>query len=175
MDEEDIVVSSRDADFRDEFEDLEKGIAKEKDCLGFYRETLPKISDPKVRELYEWLVAYEEAHIAELEATSSDVSHDGAWRGGLDERLQRAVESIGQIPQPPEQGGDPDRNALLSVRQAIYLLKELASVYFTALRRARNDDARVLWRHLSEKVGAQKDVLEAWFSSLLSNATAKAS
>lgn len=175
MDEEDIVVSSSEADFRDEFQDLEKGIAKEKDCLDFYREMLSKVSDPNVRELYEWLVAYEEAHIAELEAASSDVSRDGAWQEGLDERLQRVVESIGEIPKPVREAGDPDRNALLSVRQAIYLLKELASVYFTALRRARNKDARALWRHLAKKVEAQKNVLEAWFSSLLSNATAKAS
>jgi rubrerythrin len=173
---EDLEMSSSNTDFSDEFQDLQKGIEMERECLAFYRATLSTVSNPGVRDLCEWLIAYEDTHIAELEAISEDVSKEGAWTTGLDERLKLAVKGVGDIPRPDEtQIVEPNRDILMSIRWAINLLKQLASIYFTALRRARNDHVRVMWRYLSEKVKAQKEVLEDWFNYLLTSAIGKKS
>jgi rubrerythrin len=165
-------MSSSNTDFSDEFQDLQKGIDMERECLAFYRATLSKVSNPGVRALCEWLIAYEDAHIAELEAISEEVSEEGAWTTGL----KLAVKGVGDIPRPDKvQIVEPNRDILMSIRWAINLLKQLASIYFTALRRARNDHVRVMWRYLSEIVKAQKEVLEDWFNYLLTSTVGKKS
>lgn len=155
-------------DFRDELDDLELGIQKEKEGLDFFRESLDQMAGSSVHALYQWFIDFGKVHISELDAIYAEVTKEQAWLSGLDERINAADSSVGEFPILEDQPQmKSDRSDLLSLRQAILLEKQIASVYFTAVRRSRNDHVCAMWRYLARKTESHKNVLETTFDQLL--------
>lgn len=162
------------ADFQDEVRDLEQGIQKERDSLDYFREMLDQMAGSSAQALYQWFVDYGQVHVSELEAIHAEVTKEQVWVDGLEERINAADSSAGEYPTLEEQPQVKlDRSDLLSLRQAILHEKQTASVYFTAVRRARNDHARALWRYLARNTESHKNVLETTFDRLLKLALKK--
>ncbi|MCJ7565923.1 MAG: hypothetical protein MUO58_00075 [Anaerolineales bacterium] len=162
------------ADFQDEVRDLEHGIQKERESLDYFRETLDQMTGSSVQALYQWFVDYGQVHVSELEAIHAEVTKEQVWSSGLEERINATDSSVGESPALEEQPRVKlDRSDLMSLRQAILHEKQTASVYFTAVRRARNDHARALWRYLARNTESHKNVLENTFDRLLKLALQK--
>lgn len=162
------------ADFQDEVRDLEQGIQKERDSLDYFREMLDQMAGSSAQALYQWFVDYGQVHVSELEAIHAEVTKEQVWPSGLEERINATDSSAGEYPPLGEQPQvKSDRSDLLSLRQAILHEKQTASVYFTAVRRARNDHARALWQYLARNTESHKNVLETTFDRLLKLALKK--
>ena len=161
-------------DFRDELNDLEQGILKEKACLEFYAREVEQLAEPSLRSLYGWFISCTQARIQALETLREDVAGSGAWLSGMGARLEAAEKSAGEAPAlEVEAGRKPERAAIISLRQAINLEKQAASIYFTAVRRAREANVRELWSHLARQKEARIGLLESSFERLLQLALGK--
>ena len=155
-------------DFNDEMNDLELGLKKEQECLEFYSRSVEQVADPRVKSLYRWFVDATQARIAALETIRVAATDSQAWTTDMDEHIRAVDENVGR---PPAFGGDvsgkPGRAEIVTLRQAIELEKETASIYFTAIRRSRDKNVREFWRYLAPAEGAHKDLLESYFDGLM--------
>jgi hypothetical protein len=125
-----------------------------------------------------------QARIAALEMIRVAAADSQAWTTDMDEHIRAVDESVGRPPAFDGDVGDkrrpeappepvegpvegPGRAEIVTLRQAIELEKETASIYFTAIRRSRDKNVREFWRYLAPAEGAHKDLLESYFDGLM--------
>jgi hypothetical protein len=161
-------------DFNDEMNDLELGIEREQECRSFYGEAAEKCSDPRVKELYRWFADAATARIAALEAVRIAAADTQTWAEGIVDQIKAADDTVGPAPEFDEaNGGKPGRAEITTLRQAIELEKEVASIYFTAAQRSRESNIRAFYRYLGPAEEAHKQMLEGYFDGCMKLAIKK--
>lgn len=155
-------------DFNDEMNDLELGLEKEQECLEFYKQSVEQVADPRVKTLYQWFAGAAQARIGGLEAIRVAAADSQTWTSGMTEQIKAVDTMVGPPPAfNPSPGGKPGRAEVTTLRQAIELEKEAASIYFTAARRSREPNIREFWRYLAPTEEAHKNLLESYFDGLM--------
>lgn len=161
-------------DFNDEMNDLELGIEKEQGCRDFYLQSAEQVADERVKALYSWFAGAAERRIAALETVRSTAADSQAWAAGMADQIKAADAAAGNAPAfEPAAGGKPGRAEITTLRQAIELEKEVASIYFTAARRSREPNIRDFYRYLAPVEEGHKQLLESYFDGLVKLATKK--
>ena len=161
-------------DFNDEMNDLEVGIEREQECRAFYTEAAERCADPRVKELYAWFASAATARIATLEAVRIAAAESQAWADGIADQIKAADATVGPPPVFDETNGHkPGRDEITTLRQAIELEKEVASIYFTAAQRSRESNIRAFYRYLGPAEEAHKQLLEGYFDGCMRAAIKK--
>ncbi len=159
-------------DFHEEMNDLVLGLKKEKECRDFYDQAVEQVSDPRAKALYRWFAKAENERIGGLEAVRLAAQASQAWTKGLAEQVQAVDTRAGEPPQfDPASGGKPGSAEVTTLRQAIELEKEAASIYFTAAQRSREPNIRAFYRYLAPSEGKHNRLLESYFDGYLKLAT----
>ncbi|MCZ7574761.1 MAG: hypothetical protein M5U01_39935 [Ardenticatenaceae bacterium] len=155
-------------DFDDEMNDLELGLQKELTCRDFYQQAAEQVVDSHVKALYSWLANAVSLRISGLQAIRQTAQGSQEWMKGLDAQIKEADAAAGEAPQfDPSTGGKPGRAEVTTLRQAIELEKESASIYFTAARRSREPNIREFYRYLGPAEERHKQLLESYFDGLI--------
>ncbi|MBI3763180.1 MAG: hypothetical protein HY260_15140 [Chloroflexi bacterium] len=161
-------------DFNDEMNDLEMGIEKEQECREFYLQSAEQVGDARVKALYGWFANAATARIAALEGLRVSTADTQTWVVGMDDQVKAADATVGPAPAfEPVAGGKPGRAEITTLRQAIELEKEVASIYFTAAQRSREANIRAFYRYLGPAEEAHKNLLETYFDGLMKLAVKK--
>ncbi len=161
-------------DFNDEMNDLELGIEREQECRSFYVQAAEQCTDPRVKELYQWFANAATARIATLEAVRIAAADTQTWAEGIADQIKAADATVGPAPAFDEaNGAKPGRAEITTLRQAIELEKEVASIYFTAAQRSRESNIRAFYRYLGPVEEAHKQMLESYFDGCMKLAVKK--
>ncbi|HZQ06579.1 MAG TPA: hypothetical protein VFD70_08360 [Anaerolineae bacterium] len=159
-------------DFAEEMRDLELGIQKEADCRDFYLQSAEQVSDARVKELYRWLANAAALRIDALESARAAAASSQEWSAGMDEQIKATDAQAGESPTfDLTMGGKPGRAEVTTLRQAIELEKEIASIYFTAAQRSREPNIRAFYRYLGPVEESHKQLLESYFDGFMKLAT----
>lgn len=155
-------------DFDEELNDLKLGIEKEKKCIEFYRRSAEEVADERVKTLCEWMAIAGETRITELQALYAESSMSSKWADDLKEQLEQADIPAESAPScEVEENGSPGQVEIITIRQAIEMEKEAASIYHTAVRRSRDKNVRELWRYLAASEEGHKQLLDTYFDVLM--------
>jgi rubrerythrin len=161
-------------DFKEEMKDLELGIKKEQGCRDFYLQSAEQVADARVKALYGWFANAAAARLAALEAVRVSAAESQTWVAGMDEQLKAADVTISPaLAFDPAAGGKPGKAEVMTLRQAIELEKEAASIYFTAAQRSREPNIRTFYRYLAPIEESHKQLLESYFDGLMKQAVKK--
>jgi hypothetical protein len=161
-------------DFNDEMNDLEVGLEKEAVCRDFYQQVSEQVADARVKALYTWFAQAAARRIQGLDAVRAAASASQAWEAGIEARIKEIDAEAGAPPAfAAEAGGKPGRAEITTLRQAIELEKEAASIYFTAAQRSRESNVRAFYRYLGPAEEAHKQLLESYFDGLMKALTKK--
>jgi hypothetical protein len=161
-------------DFNDEMNDLELGLEKEQGCREFYLQSAEQVTDARVKTLYGWFANAATARIDVLETVRAAAVTSQTWVAAMDQQLKTGDATVGPAPAfDPAAGGKPGKTEIMTLRQAIELEKEVASVYFTAAQRSREDNIRAFYRYLGPIEESHKQLLESYFDGLLKLAMKK--
>jgi rubrerythrin len=155
-------------DFNDEMNDLEMGMEKEQETREFYRQAAEQCSDARVQALFHWFVGAATARIAALEAVRVSAAGTQAWAPEIGDQIRAADATAGPPPVfDTDNGGKPGRAEITTLRQAIELEKEVASIYFTAAQRSRESNIRAFYRYLGPVEEGHKQLLESYFDDCM--------
>ncbi len=155
-------------DFTEELNDLVQGLQKETTLRDFYLQGTEQVSDPRAKALYGWLASSANVRIGKLDAVRSAAVAAQAWAQGIDEQIKAADAQSGDAPAfVALDPGKPGRAEVTTLRQAIELEKEAASVYFTAIQRSRDPNVRAFYRLLASSEEKHIKLLELYFDGFL--------
>lgn len=161
-------------DFNEEMKDLELGIKKEQGCQDFYLQSAEQVADTRVKALYGWFANAATTRVATLEAVRASAAESQSWAVGMDAQVKAADATIGPVPAfDPAAGGKPGKAEITTLRQAIELEKEVASIYFTAAQRSREPNIRTFYRYLAPIEEGHKQLLESYFDGCMKAAMKK--
>lgn len=154
-------------DFADEMHDLEHGLEQERLCLEFFKQAAGQVTHVALRELYAWFSNAASTRIAGLEAIRAVAAESQSWNEGLAEEIMAVDAEAGDAPQFEDVESEFDRADITSLQQAATLEKQVASVYYTAIRRSRQDSIREFWQYLAPTEYAHINLLDSYLAGIM--------